>query len=130
MINLDFNNVIFLNETHKENFLYCCEQHENTGRYLDSEVLPVFYLLSLAVEENTDLIHTAYDFKNHIIKPECLKDAWHTSSSKKAFFLAFNLWNGYMPNKYKVLSTPYEIFCNSWAPYFVQALKLRYGCYF
>ena len=130
MKNLDFDKIIFLNETHKDNFLYCCEQHSNTGRYLHCEELPVFYLLSLAVGEQTNLIHAAYDFKERVIKPECLKGAWQTSSTMKACLLAFNLWNGYMPAKYKVKTTPYEIFCSSWAPYFVQALRLRYDCYF
>ena len=126
----EFNDVIYLNEKHKENFNMCCKLHKETGRDLDEEVIPVFYLLSLAAEIDFDVIHGAYNFKDRVIKPQCLEAPWQTSSMLKTVRLAFNLWNGFMQEGREVFSTPYEIFENSWAPYFVQAIKLRYHAIF
>lgn len=106
----EFNDVIYLNEKHKENFNMCCKLHKETGRDLDEEVIPVFYLLSLAAEIDFDVIHGAYNFKDRVIKPQCPEAPWQTSSMLKTVRLAFNLWNGFMQEGREVFSTPYEIF--------------------
>lgn len=90
----------------------------------------MFYLLSLAAEDNFNKIHSAYDFKKRAIKPQCLGEPWQTSSTLKAVRLAFNLWNGFMQEEKEVFSTPHEIFDNGWALYFAQAIRLRYRVFF
>lgn len=51
------------------------------------------YLLSLDTVIQ-DHINRVFDFKEDVIKPECLHEAWQTGTSKKTTRLLFNLWNG------------------------------------
>ena len=80
-----------------------------------------------------------FDFADDKIKPRSLDEAWQTVTSKKSTRLAFNLWNGYctdgetyigsdgfeeiLPSVYY---TPYNIFCCGYAPYYVEAVKIRF----
>ena len=43
--------------------------------------------------------------------------------------LAFNLWNGYAEKGDERMSTPYEIFDCGYAPYFFEAIRLKYPDY-
>ena len=43
--------------------------------------------------------------------------------------LAFNLWTGYVEPGDERMSTPYEIFDCSYAPYFYEAIRQRYPEY-
>lgn len=72
------------------------------------------------------------------INIDSLQTAWQTSTSKKTTRLAFNLWNS--SNNYdseedlenRIVSKRYnvsEIFCCSYAPYFWEAIKIRYPEY-
>lgn len=80
-----------------------------------------------------------YDFYEDITIPEGLDKAWHTSSSRRTTRLAFNLYNGYfsdgetyigsdgfeemLPSRFY---TPYTFFNCEDAPYYVEALKIRF----
>lgn len=72
------------------------------------------------------------------INIDSLQTAWQTSTSKKTTRLAFSLWNssnnydseedlenGIVSKRYNVS----EIFCCSYAPYFWEAIKIRYPEY-
>ena len=107
------------------------------------------YLLSLdAVIQ--DHINRVFDFKEDVIKPECLHEAWQTGTSKKTTRLLFNLWNGTFKDlkrptdedeeedeeeaeqercRTSMYYAPDEIFCCSYAPYYWQAIQLRYPEY-
>ena len=82
-------------------------------------------------------ISDMFDFEEDVIKPECcLNKPWQTGTSRKTTRLAFNLWNGYNsegePLEEEHLSpnyTPEHIFSCSYAPYYWQAIKLRYPEY-
>ena len=77
-----------------------------------------------------------FDFSEQVIIPEGLNKGWQTSTSKKTTRLMMNLWNGYnsegepieeeQPSSYY---TPENIFSCSYAPYYWQAIKLRYPEY-
>ena len=126
MENFDFNKVIYASDKHRFSFYECCNIHLDTGRELDSEVVSVLYLIALVESVQGEIRHRAYDFQERLIKPECLKEPWQTSGTLKALRLAYNLWDGFVEEEKEVYSTPYEMFDNYWAPYFVQAIKLRF----
>ena len=80
-----------------------------------------------------------YDFHEDNTIPEGLDKAWHTSASRRTTRLAFNLFNGYfsdgetyigsdgfeemLPSRFY---TPYTFFGCEDAPYYVEALKIRF----
>ncbi len=70
-----------------------------------------------------------FDFKEDCIKPEGLHEGWQTGGTVRLTRLAFNLWNGYTEPGDERMSTPYEIFDCGYAPYFCEAIKLRYPQY-
>ena len=80
-----------------------------------------------------------YDFHEDNTIPEGLDKAWHTAASRRTTRLAFNLYNGYfsdgetyigsdgfeemLPSRFY---TPYTFFGCEDAPYYVEALKIRF----
>lgn len=91
---------------------------------------PVAYLLALDTvcrEHAADI----FNFDECCITPKCLNEGWQTSTSLKTCRIAFNLFNGYCYDQDDVSSdyTPYELFCTGYAPYYWQAIKLRYPEY-
>lgn len=103
---------------------------------------PVAYLIALdSVCRNH--VEEIFDFKRQCIKPECLNECWQTGTSKKTTRLAFNLWNGEncsdgetytdkdgyeveLPSRKYSVS---DIFCCEYAPYYWEAVKIRYPEY-
>lgn len=94
------------------------------------------YLLSLDTVIQ-DHINNVFDFKEDVIKPAALSAGWQTGTSMKTTRLLFNLWNSYMYDSEKdfeedKISKNYsidEVFCCSYAPYYWQAIQLRYPEY-
>lgn len=81
-------------------------------------------------------ISDMFNFEEDVIIPECLRKPWQTGTSKKTTRLALNLWNGYQsegePLAEEQISpnyTPEHIFACSYAPYYWQAIRLRYSEY-
>ena len=70
-----------------------------------------------------------FDFEHDRIKPDGLHEGWQTGGTVRLSRLAFNLWNGYVELGEERMSTPYEIFDCSYAPYFYEAIRLRYPEY-
>ena len=68
-------------------------------------------------------------FKERLIKPEALHEGWQTGGSARLTRLAFNLWNGYVEKGEESLSTPYEMFDCGHAPYFYEAIRIKYPEY-
>lgn len=123
--------MLFLDDEHKQLYNNLC------GRmaYLDEYHRAAAYLLSLDTVCRRH-IPALFDLKEDVIKPESLQEAWQTGTSKKTSRLLFNLWNGYnsegepieeeQPSSYY---TPNDIFCCGYAPYYWQAIQLRYPDY-
>ena len=86
----------------------------------------VLYAITINPDTRAN-IQTIFDFKNDRIKPKGLEGSWQTSGSIKATLFAFNMWNGYTDEK--LPSTPYDLFCCESAPYFFEAIKLKYPEY-
>lgn len=128
------NDIIFLDLEHQELYNKLCSTMSSRAA-LDEYHLAAAYLMSL---DTVCRKHTGdiFDFEEDSIKPEGLSKEWQTGTSSKTTRLMFNLWNGYnsegepleeeKPSSYY---TPEHIFACSYAPYYWQAIKLRYPCY-
>ena len=73
-----------------------------------------------------DHINDIYDFDEDIILFDGLNKGWQTDTSIKTTLLAFNLWCSYIDEVDKKLSAPDNIFNCSYAPYYYEAIELRF----
>ena len=74
-------------------------------------------------------VQDIFDFKNNCINPEGLHSPWQTSGSRRITLMAFNMWNGYIEQGNEQESTPDNLFASSEAPYFFEAIRMRYPEY-
>jgi len=128
--------MIYRDDTHKELFERWTQQ---THTERDPEYSALFYLLAMD-DVTRKHIDSIFDFTKHSIKPRgLLSAAWQTSTSRKTVRLALNLFNGIYSDmggddepfpRSSVCYSPFEIFACSYAPYYVQALRIRYPEYF
>lgn len=127
--------MIYRDTTHRDLFLRWTKQ---TYTERDPEYSALFYLLAMDGVTRKH-INDIFDFSEHCIKPrELLSAAWQTDTSRKTVRLAFNLFNGIcsdrggdgepIPDTGEYYS-PREIFACSYAPYYIQAIKIRYPHY-
>lgn len=125
----------FKDNAHKEFFMENIKKCHCPDCYHEA----LFYTLGISADCRKH-VKQIYDFSTGCIKLDCLKNGWITSSSARTIRLAFNLFNNGAPTVYAIeddkekLSeygsyTPAELFCCSYAPYFLEAIKLRYPEY-
>ena len=121
-------NIIFISDAH-EKFYY--EKLKEVSWQTSGGRIPS------ATRRNADRI---YDFKTGCVKTECLHEGWQTSGSVKVVRIAFNLYCNATPSvdDYKDAGeqinecrqyTVEELFCCAYAPYFWQAIQIRYPEY-
>ena len=133
-------------ETKKENMIFISDAHEQfyyeklkEVRYQDVYHKALVYCLGIS-NDTRNHINKIYDFKTGCVKTECLKEGWQTSGSVKVVRMAFNLYcNGtpsvsdYRKTKEQLSEcsqyTVEELFCCSYAPFFWQAVQIRYPEY-
>lgn len=129
--------IVFKDDEHEQLYNDLCERM----KYLDEYHRAAAYLLSLDDVCN-EHIADIFDLQEDVIIPEALERAWQTGTSMKTTRLLFNLWNGYytdnktytdedgqekdLPSMYYA---PDNIFNCSYAPYYWQAIKMRYPLY-
>lgn len=94
----------------------------------DSYHRALFYTLGISRESRSH-VRDLFDFSNGGIKSKGLSASWQTGSSIRVCRLAFNLWNGWTEVGNERNSTPNELFDCSYAPYFFEAIRLRYPDY-
>ena len=94
----------------------------------DSYYSSFFYCVGIS-EDTRNHVDRMFDFKERLIKPEALHEGWQTGGSARLTRLAFNLWNGYVEKGEESLSTPYEMFDCGHAPYFYEAIRIKYPEY-
>ena len=127
----------FIDDNHKAYYEQWLQQTHTKG---DPEYMSMFYVLAINVVTR-EHIHDIFDFSEICIKPKGLFDSpWITSSTAKIIRFAFNLYNwgicadrdqgGTELTDTADRYTPAALFACSYAPYFVQALKIRYPDYF
>lgn len=128
------NKIIFKNKEHEmfyHDALAKCRRDDTYHRAL-------VYCLGLS-DDTRRCINQIYDFKSGCVLPECLSHWWVTSTDAKVIRLAFNLYNGGEPSAYDLKGedaydecskySVSNIFCTSYAPYFWQAIQIRYPEY-
>lgn len=127
----------FKDNEHKRLFDELCKTRE----YIDEYHAALFYLITLDTVCR-EHIKEIYSAETDGINPESLHKGWQTGTSRKTTRLAFNLWNGYNTDgetyidkqgREQDIISPYyvidEIFACNYAPYYWQAIKLRYPEY-
>lgn len=128
-------NIIFISNAH-ETFYY---EKLKEVRYQDVYHKALCYCLGISDDTRRN-IRSIYDFKTGYVKPECLHEGWQTSGSVKVVRMAFNLYCNGMPSVYEDEDaetqvdecrqyTVEELFCCAYAPYFWQAVQIRYPEY-
>ena len=125
----------FRNEEHQEFY----NEKMKEVRYRDCYHEALIYTLGICADTRQQF-ERIYDLKSGLIKPKCLHEGWQTGSSLKVVRLAFNLYTDVTPtkdlyrkkdemlrecNEYSVSN----IFCSNVAPYFWQAIQIRYPEY-
>lgn len=94
------------------------------------------YCLGICADTRKN-VYRIYDFKIGLVKTDCLSEGWQTSGSMKVVRMAFNLYCNGTPSVWDYDSTEEqikecsqygveEIFCCGYAPYFWQAVQIRY----
>lgn len=127
--------MIFKNEQHERFF----EEYLTKCRYRDVYHAALVYCLGIS-EDTRNNVNRIYDFKSGFVKTECLHEGWQTSGSLKIIRMAFNLYNNGTPSVYDYDNseeqleecqryTVEDLFCCGYAPYFWQAVKIRYPEY-
>ncbi|MBQ2800979.1 MAG: hypothetical protein IJE43_05665 [Alphaproteobacteria bacterium] len=128
-------NIIFISDTH-EKFYY---EKLKEVRYQDVYHKALVYCLGINDDTRRN-VNNIYDFKTGCVKTECLHEGWQTSGSVRVVRMAFNLYCDGTPsvNDYEDIeeqlseSRQYsvdELFCCCYAPYFWQAIQIRYPEY-
>lgn len=132
--------------TKKESIIFISEAHEKfyyeklkEVRYQDVYHKALCYCLGISDDTRRN-INSIYDFKTGCVKTECLHEGWQTSGSMKVVRMAFNLYcNGtpsvddYTKTEEQVNEcrqyTVEDLFCCAYAPFFWQAIQIRYPEY-
>ena len=118
------NEILFASKEQREFFGEMLEKSKSLDCYHQS----FFYCMGIC-EDTRRNINRLFDFVYDQIRPEGLRDSWQTSGSVRVTRLAFNLWNGYIEKGKSRMFTPYELFDCGYAPYFYEAIRLRYPEY-
>lgn len=127
--------IAFISEAH-EKFYY---EKLKEVTYADVYHKALCYCLGMNDDTRRN-IKRIYDFKTGCVKTECLQDGWQTSGSMKVVRMAFNLYCNGTPSvddydnseaqlrESRAYSVE-DLFCCSYAPFFWQAIQIRYPEY-
>ena len=122
--------LFFANKVHREFYeQYLC------GQTPDAYTKALIYTLGICGDTRRN-IRSLYDFDDKSIKPDAITEGWQTSGSIRITRLAFNLFTDRPATAYNEnvsgdfdecrMYSVSDIFCCEFAPYFVEAIKLRY----
>jgi hypothetical protein len=120
------NDILFHDNTHKSRFKELLKAYTNNEP--DSFRTALAYLIALT-DETYKNRRRLYDEQERCIIPNGLNAAFQTGTTKRLTLLAFNLFTGstaFCDDVMQSSCTPDNIFSNELAPYFVEAIKLRY----
>lgn len=127
--------IIFKSKEHEAFFRTRCRECRHQDVYHQALVY------CLGIDRDTrEHVERIYDFKTGFVKTECLHEGWQTSGSKKIVRMAFNLYCNGTPSicEYEKTEeqleecgryTVEDLFCCGYAPFFWQAVKIRYPEY-
>lgn len=128
-------NITFQGEMHKKFFLLYLPECRNEDVYHQT----LIYCLGIS-RDTREHVEEIYDFETGCVKTECMSAGWQTSGSLKIIRMAFNLYCNGTPTVYEKEGvegklkecehyTVEDLFCCEYAPYFWQAIQLRYPEY-
>ena len=127
--------IIFASNEHKDFYMSHLQKCRRQNVYHAALVY------CLGIDRDTrEHAEQIYDFKTGLVKTECLHEGWQTSGSKKIVRMAFNLYCNGTPSIYEYENveeqleecgryTVVDLFCCGYAPFFWQAIKIRYPEY-
>lgn len=125
-------NITFKDSTHEKfyrTYLPKCREQDVYQKAL-------IYCLGISADTRNN-IERIYDFKSGNINPECLYEGWITSGSARVIRMAYNLYYNDVPiigdnddvekqlAEYKHYTVEDLFYCG-YAPYFWEAIKIRY----
>lgn len=140
------NNNTALGAEKKESIIFISEAHEKfyyeklqEVRYQDVYHKALCYCLGIS-DDTRKNVYNIYDFKKGLVKTKCLREGWQTSGSAKVVRMAFNLYCNGTPSVFDYKKkdeqleecrqyTVEDLFCCAYAPYFWQAVQIRYPEY-
>lgn len=126
-------NIRFADKDHKKGYNALIKLMKRNDCY--HKALAYLITLDNVCREHIDDL---FDLQEDTIKPDGVHKAWQTGTSQKTSRLAFNLWNnftGTVDDEADELNDSErnyavdEIFCCSYAPFYYEAVKLRYPEY-
>ena len=121
------NDIIFYDDTHKARYEELIKAYSYNGK-ADSYRAALAYLIALT-DETYKHRSRLYNEQERDIIPEGFIAAFQTGTTKRLTLLAFNLFTSsaaFCDDDMRAYCTPDYIFESSLAPYFVEALKIRY----
>lgn len=125
----------FIDSEHKDFFEKKLKELEKYGK-TDVYYKSLVYTLSIS-ETTRDHFDSIFNIRKGEININSISSAWQTGTSAKVTRMAFSLWNrcmydseeDRMNDKMSSYYNPSEVFCCSYAPYFWEAIKIRYPEY-
>lgn len=126
----------FMDKYHEEFFNKKIMEAERYGK-TDIYYKALIYTLSIC-ESTREHFAEIFNIETSEINLDCIHTGWQTSTSMKVTRMALNLWNHSLmfdseeDLEKEIISehyAPSEIFCCSYAPYFWEAIKIRYPEY-
>lgn len=125
----------FIDNSHKKFWDEKYYQMKSLGK-TDVYYKAIIYTLGIC-ETTRNNFNKIFDLEKGKINIDSINGAYQTSTSEKVTRMAFSLWNrcnydsekDYENGKASNNYNPSEIFCCSYAPYFYEAIKLRYPEY-
>ncbi len=124
--------ILFISDRHRDFF------YDTIKEMPVDDVYHRALIYCLGINNDTrNHLHDIYDLEEDTIKTPCLYSAWQTSGSMKVTRMAFNLYSNCAPSVNEddtceekeaeyARYLPDELFCCSYAPFFWQAIKIRY----
>lgn len=130
--------ITFRGQKHKEFYF----EYLQKCRHQDVYHKALVYCLGID-EDTRNNVNAIYDFKTGYVNTDCLHDGWITSGSAKIVRLAFNLYCNGTPSVFDYEEkkdfdgaiyecrqyTVEDLFCCSYSPYFMEAIRVRYPEY-
>lgn len=126
----------FIDNEHEEFFEEKMKELSKLGK-TDVYYKSLVYTLSIC-ETTREHFNEIFDIRKSELDLDSIQKGWQTSTSLKVTRMALNLWNHNLMydseedlRNEKISSSyaPSEIFCCSYAPYFWEAVKIRYPEY-
>ncbi len=130
---MEYEDIEFIDYEHKNFYKKQIEKLEETGK---ADVFHKSAIYTLGICETTRTnFKQILNLETDQINIDSLQSAWQTGGSKRVTRMALNLWNhkniyeSRQDEKEDKVSKNYnvsELFCDGYARYFIQAVKIRY----